>query len=613
MKRKSRESWFAWRESVVLVEQVALMQRNFAPTLLASMAAALCTVWVMYTIVEHTALWLWFASHLVVVAGTYSAVRIWVQKWRLPTHNGWALLACMGFMGISWGSLMWVCVGYGQSLAWVYAIAVVSGVSSGALGLGGPIFRAYLAYLASTVGMTAIAFAYLGGPIFLPYMALLTVYFALTCQQAHTAEQATYQGILLQIENTALVQRLREESMQSQATLDRAEAAQVHAEQAQLHAEQAKTMAEKANTDKSKFLAAASHDLRQPLHAMGLFLEALSQSEMTEQQLSVLEHAHAASTAASEMLTTLLDFSRLEAGVVTSQPKPFLLQPMLVKLEQEFGLQADARDLVYRTRETTLAALADPNLTDLVLRNFISNAIRYTDKGGVLVSCRKRGGSTVVEVWDTGMGIAADQQDDIFKEFHQLGNPERDRRKGLGLGLAIVERISAAMGAKVTLHSEPGRGSVFRLWLERYTGSVVHDKANIASNKDLHGMRVLVIDDEEPVRIGMQELLNSWGCICHTADELSSALKCVALLPMDAQPEVILADYRLREGATGGQAIAALRSYLTLRGMDTLVPAIIITGDTAPERLREARSTEASLLHKPVSASALQQALIQLR
>jgi signal transduction histidine kinase len=613
MKSKPRESWLAWRESVVLVEQVALMQRNFAPTLVASMVAALCTVWTMYTLVEHNALWLWFASHAVVVVGVYGVVNLWMQKWRLPTHNAWALLVCMGVMGISWGSLMWVGVGYGQSLAWVYAIAVVSGVSSGALGLGGPLFRAYLVYLVCTVGMTAIAFAYLGGPIFLPFMALITVYFALTCQQAHTAEQANYQGILLQIENTALVQRLREESMQSQVTLERSEAAQLHAEQAQLHAEKAQTMAEKANTDKSKFLAAASHDLRQPLHAMGLFLEALSQSEMTEQQLSVLEHAHAASTAASEMLTTLLDFSRLEAGVVTSQPKPFLLQPMLVKLEQEFGLQADAQDLVYRTRETTLAAFADPNLTDLVLRNFISNAIRYTDKGGVLVSCRRRGGSAVVEVWDTGMGIAADQQDDIFKEFHQLGNPERDRRKGLGLGLAIVERISAAMGAKVTLHSEPGRGSVFRLWLERYTGSVVHDKANIASNKDLQGMRVLVIDDEEPVRIGMQELLSSWGCICHTADELSSALKCVALLPMDAQPEVILADYRLREGATGGQAITALRSYLTLRGMDTLVPAIIITGDTAPERLREARSTEASLLHKPVSASALQQALIQLR
>jgi CheY-like chemotaxis protein len=154
---------------------------------------------------------------------------------------------------------------------------------------------------------------------------------------------------------------------------------------------------------------------------------------------------------------------------------------------------------------------------------------------------------------------------------------------------------------------------VFRLWLEGTQDSILHDQPSLPLNKDLHGMRVLVIDDEEPVRVGMQALLHSWGCVCHTADELSSALQCVALLPMDQQPEVILADYRLREGATGGQAISALRAYLTLRGHDAPLPAIIITGDTAPERLREARSTKATLLHKPVSATALQQALVQLR
>jgi CheY-like chemotaxis protein len=146
-----------------------------------------------------------------------------------------------------------------------------------------------------------------------------------------------------------------------------------------------------------------------------------------------------------------------------------------------------------------------------------------------------------------------------------------------------------------------------------YAGVVIHDRENNIINKSLKGMRVLVIDDEEPVRLGMQELLDSWGCVCHTADELSSALKCVALLPMTEQPDVILADYRLREGATGGQAIAALRAYLTMRGHEPVVPAIIITGDTAPERLREARGTDAGVLHKPVSASALQQALLQLR
>jgi signal transduction histidine kinase/CheY-like chemotaxis protein len=600
------QPWYRWRTARVLQEQVALVRRNFAPTLAASAAAALGSLWVLYALVEHAPLWWWLASHLLVLCGVYAVQRWWLQPNRLPSHNASAILACMTVMGLSWGSLSWVCAAYGQPLALVYAIALVGGVSSGALGLGGPLMPVYVAYLTPTVSMMALAFAYVGGPLFLPFNSVAIVYYVLTCLQARNMQQAALQGIALQIENAALVQRLQQELTQSQTVLAKAEAAQQLAQTTQ-------ATAEKANTDKSKFLAAASHDLRQPLHAMGLFLETLSRSDLSEQQLTVLNHAHAASTAASEMLTTLLDFSRLEAGVVKSVPKPFFLQPMLAALEQEFGLQADAKELFYRSRETSLAAVADPHLTDLVLRNFISNAIRYTDRGGVLVACRFRGGAAVVEVWDTGIGIPADQHAEVFKEFHQLGNPERDRRKGLGLGLAIVERISSAMNAKVTLRSVPGRGSVFRLWLECYQDSIVYDRGTESSNKDLRNMRVLVIDDEEPVRLGMQELLRSWGCICHTADAASSALHCVAMLGLHEQPQVILADYRLREGATGGQAISALRTYLTLRGYDAPLPAIIITGDTAPERLREAQQTDAALLHKPVSAQALQQALLQLR
>jgi signal transduction histidine kinase len=601
-----RKPWYQWHGPVVLQQQVALMRHNFPVTLLASFAAALGTVWALHTLVEPGALWLWLASHTAVLAVVYALVRWRLDPAGAPTTNAWTLVLSMAAMGMSWGILAWVAVYYGTAGTILYTMAIIGSVSSGALGLGAALFPAYLAYLVWPVGLLALAFMYLGGPIYIPLGGLTLVYFALTCVQARAAEEVIRSSIQLQIYNASLVQRLRKETGQSKAALTIAKAAQLLAEQTQ-------AAAEKANTDKSKFLAAASHDLRQPLHAMGLFIEALSRSELSEHQLVVLDHAHAASSAASEMLTTLLDFSRLEAGVVKSQPKAFLLQPLLVQLEQEFGLQADAANLIYRTRETSLSVLADPNLTDLVLRNFISNAIRYTDKGGVLVGCRRRGGAVVVEVWDTGMGIADDQHAEVFKEFHQLGNPERDRRKGLGLGLAIVERISTAMGAKVTLRSVPGRGSVFRLWLEGYQGSVVEENNHPASSKNLQGMRVLVIDDEEPVRVGMQELLGSWGCICYSADAVSTALQCVALLSMDEQPEVILADYRLREGATGGQAISALRAYLTMRGHQEALPAIIITGDTAPERIREARSTDAMLLHKPVSAALLQQALLQLR
>jgi signal transduction histidine kinase len=593
-----RRAWYLWREPEVLHEQVALMQRNFKITLWASLAAALGSAWTLHVLNVSYAVWVWLATHLLTVSVVYSTVYKGLNYVHSTRRRAEVLVVCMAVMGISWGSLAWVAARYGSLEALLFATTIVGGVSSGALGLGASLFTAYVAYLVPPVLLVCIAFSLSGGLIFSAMVAMLVVYFVLTCLQARAGEEATYSSILLQIENTALVQRLRLESAQSRQALGIAEAAQLQAEQ--------------ANTDKSKFLAAASHDLRQPLHAMGLFLEALSRSPLSKEQMMVLDHAHSASSAASEMLTTLLDFSRLEAGVVKSQPKPILIQPLLIKLEQEFGLQADAKDLVYRSRDTTHATMADPNLTDLVLRNFISNAIRYTERGGVLVGCRTRGSNVVVEVWDTGMGIPLDQQAEVFKEFHQLGNPERDRRKGLGLGLAIVERISAAMGAQVTLRSVPGRGSVFRLWLPRYQGTIVQDREDEATTHDLHGLRVLVVDDEEPVRVGMHELLTSWGCICHMADDMSSALRCVALLPMHAQPQVILADYRLREGATGGQVITALRTYLRLRGQLVDLPAIIITGDTAPERLREAQTTDAKLLHKPVSASALLQALQQM-
>jgi signal transduction histidine kinase len=604
--RAEPQPWYRWRDDTVLQSQVELMRRNFPVTLLASLAAALGAVWCLWTLVNNTALYWWLGSHTVIAASVYGVVRWWLPQSMHPRWSAWGLLVCMTAMGLAWGSLALVTVAHGQPEALVFATAIMGGVSSGALGLGASLLPAFLAYLVWPVGMVMLAFAYIGGPVYTPMVWMCLVYFSLTCAQARSAEHSTYRAILLKLENSDLVQRLRKESVQSKTALDQAELAHTQAKTAQ-------AMAEKANTDKSKFLAAASHDLRQPLHAMGLFLEALSRSELSDHQISVMDHAHAASNAASEMLTTLLDFSRLEAGVVTSKPKPFLLQPMLVKLEQEFGVQADTKELLYRTRETTLAAYADPNLTDLVLRNLISNAIRYTDRGGMLVACRKRPGAVVIEVWDTGMGIAQDQHTEVFKEFHQLGNPERDRRKGLGLGLAIVERISTAMGAMVTMRSEPGRGSVFRLWLQEHREDIAQHIAPSQHGKDLRGMRVLVIDDEEPVRLGMQQLLDSWGCISYSADALSSALHYVALQPMDQQPQVILADYRLREGATGAQAIHALRAYLTLRGHESTTPAIIITGDTAPERIREARRTEATLLYKPVLANDLKQALLQLR
>ena len=336
---------------------------------------------------------------------------------------------------------------------------------------------------------------------------------------------------------------------------------------------------------------------------MGLFLESLHRSPLNDHQRTVLKHAHAASGAAAEMLTTLLDYSRLEAGVVKVRPAAFAVQPLLTALEQEFGVQADTAGLVYRTRETSAAAFADRSLVGLVMHNFISNALRYTAHGGVLIACRTRGKRLALEVWDTGAGIPEHQWENIFKEFHQLGNPERDRRKGLGLGLAIVQRLAREMRTSVELRSQPGKGSVFRLWLDRWQGALEDDATTPQDGRSLMGLKVLAIDDDEAVRLGMQSLLQSWGCQCMTAESSADALEVLE----DVTPDIIITDFRLRHEETGKQVLQALRAYL-----GTNVPAIIMTGDTSPQRLRDAQSTSALLLHKPVSTGQLRDAMVQL-
>ena len=578
----TRWGWPAWERDEVLREQVALLRHNFPMTLLASLATALGTLWVMARVAEPQAITVWLVSHALVVAGVYLTLRSIAPFTDPAQQAARKLIACMAAMGLSWGSLGYVVLYWGTPESVIYAIGIISTVSSGALGLGAPLYRAYVTYLTCAIGGVMMAVALAGGPVMWPALFLTGVYYALTGMQARTADRATRRSIALKLENDRLVNQLRAESQRALA---------------------AQEAAEKADRDKSRFLAAASHDLRQPLHAMGLFLESLQRSPLNDPQLTVLGHAHAASGAAAEMLTTLLDYSRLEAGVVKVRPDAFAVQPLLTALEQEFGVQADTAGLVYRTRETSAAAFADRSLVGLVMHNFISNALRYTAKGGVLIACRTRGKRLALEVWDTGPGIPRSQWDNIFKEFHQLGNPERDRRKGLGLGLAIVQRLAREMNTSVEVLSQPGRGSVFRLWLDRWQGALEDDTAPAPDTVSLVGLKVLAIDDDEAVRLGMQSLLHSWGCQCITAESSADALECLE----DITPDIIITDFRLRHEETGKQVLQALRAYL-----GTSVPAIIMTGDTSPQRLRDAQSTSALLLHKPVSTGQLRDAMVQL-
>lgn len=489
------------------------------------------------------------------------------------------MTALLIVLGSLWGLAGCVYMDLESPPSVVSALALIAGMSAAALSIFSPCLPVAIGFFFPAIlpvwayvlvaGGAHYLWLWIGIPL---YLLVLTVF-------ARNYALVARRSILLRFENLELVEQLRAETLR----------------------------AEEANRAKSVFLAAASHDLRQPLHALGLFIASLRRTPLDEGQTDLLTHMDGAARAAGEMLNTLLDFSRLEAGVIEANPQPFPLQPMLRKLEAEFAPQAEQKQLVFRLRDTPAICHTDPSLLELVLRNLIANAVRYTERGGLLIACRRpRAGLAVIEVWDTGIGIPSSQHEAIFQAFHQLGNPERDRRHGLGLGLAIVRQLARTMDLALSLASRPGRGSVFRVAIPCHADAPSPPWPAAATTdqpRDLQRLRVLVIDDDQTVLCAMRALLESWNCDCRTAESEAAAIDCLH----DFEPAVIITDYRLRGHRTGHQALDAIRAFLQRRP-----PVILMTGDTAPDRLREAMAGGVRLLHKPISADTLLEAVLQL-
>jgi signal transduction histidine kinase len=355
--------------------------------------------------------------------------------------------------------------------------------------------------------------------------------------------------------------------------------------------------AEEANRAKSSFLAAASHDLRQPLHAMALFVSALRNKSREPETRPIVEHLSASVEALEGLFDALLDISKLDAGIVRAEIRDFPLQAVFDRVERDCASQAEGKGLRLRLAPTHAIVRSDPTLVERIVRNLATNAIRYTKRGGVVVGCRRAGaGRLRVAVHDSGIGIAREHLPEIFKEYFQIGNPERDRSKGLGLGLAIVERLATLLDHKVDVWSAPGRGSVFSIAVPRGDAALVEaapvQVAEVIQDT-LGDALVVVIDDEAAVRDGMREVLQQWGCrplLAASADEALAQLAAVR-----STPGAVIADYRLREGETGIAAIGRIRA-----AHGAGIPGVIVTGDTAPDRLREAEASGYHLLHKPV-------------
>lgn len=358
----------------------------------------------------------------------------------------------------------------------------------------------------------------------------------------------------------------------------------------------AKEAAEVANSAKSHFLAAASHDLRQPLHALALLVSVLKHRHGNESSMKIIKPIEASIQALKELLDALLDISKLDAGIVIPKKQAVSIDALMGRLESEFRMQIEAKHLKFRIRRSQKNVRTDPTLLMVMLRNLLSNAYHHTKQGGILLGCRSHLDHLLIQVWDTGKGIPVEEQGRIFQEYYQVDNPERDRHKGLGLGLSIVDRIAKLLGHRITVRSRIGKGSMFEIAVPLAREAPSLPRKSTDAIAPVSPVNILIIDDDPIVSQSTVMLLESLGYHAIAAESAEDAL----LKIRGHLPDVILADYRLRNSQTGIDAIATIRASLEIS-----VPGILVTGDTLPERLREANASGYPLLHKPVDPDEL--------
>jgi len=374
--------------------------------------------------------------------------------------------------------------------------------------------------------------------------------------------------------------------------------------------ETAKRQADLASVAKSRFLAAASHDLRQPLQTLSLLQELLAKTVEGERAQKLVARLAPTLDAMSGMLNTLLDINQIEAGTVRADIENFPISTLLDRLRDEFTYHAQAQKLELRTVSCGLSIHSDPRLLEQMIRNLLSNALKYTRRGKVLFGCRRRGGTLSIEIWDTGVGIPAKELHAIFEEYHQLGNAARERSHGLGLGLAIVQRLAKLLGHRVRVRSDPGKGSVFSIEVNLPSSTKApEEQRHDVDEAMVDGVRrtgaILVVDDDPEVREAIELVLKHEGHRVTTAPDGVAALEIVAR--QKVRPDLILADYNLPNGMDGLQVTEKLRETL---GRDT--PVIILTGDISTDTLRDIARHDCVHLNKPVKAKEMTQVIRQL-
>ena len=501
-------------------------------------------------------------------------LRAWRRSWK-------ALVLSQGTL---WGVAVWLFWGLGTPFHTVALILVVYSYCLGSVQLLATQWRVFLAFITLVLAPLIVRIASdFSQPWHWQLAFILALLFGITVLMGRTYGSALGQAISLKRRTDELASRLRVE-------MD--------------VAEEARRTAEAANRAKTQFFAAASHDLRQPLHAMGLFAEALRQRTHDPEVAALVNCINESVDALEGLFSELLDITRIDTGGVDVNPAPVRLKDVFSRLRLHFEPTAFEKGLMLSFRGAQHVAHTDPVLLERVLRNLVSNAIRYSDDGGVLVSCRARQGRLLVQVWDSGIGISEATLPRIFEEFYQVQSNrplEAHHRKGLGLGLAIVKRLAALMEAPISVRSRVGHGTVFSLEVPVGRTPRSIDAGGPAGGKaplglTLQGRHIVVVEDEMAVREGLVVVLKAWGASVEAFDTVEAVEAALVARSSSLQPDLLLVDYRLPQGRTGIEALRLLRAHWAGHKL----PAIVITGSSLGGHEDEAVTEDYHLLIKPV-------------
>ena len=561
-------------------QRVAMLYGN---TLAVSSSALLMTAFVAVIAWPHaqlTSIATWCAAVLIVQVGVQwlsSAYRRAPGRDAAPLQWGKRLAIAAAIAGTVWGAAVYVLFDFQNPKP--LPLALISACLAGRATISVLTHSHYppalYAFAAPVFGLLALRYITLGTPesAALGVMWIAVLGYLLLFVDRHA--RAIVNHIRLRYENGQLVEELQRQNAV---------------------AEQARARAEEASRSKSRFFAAANHDLRQPLHSLGLFATALRNGSVDESGRKMIDQILQCTESLEQLFDNLLDISRLDAGQVEVKREVVPVNAVFDRLRSTFAQPAQEKGLKLTVRRSKALLATDPTLLFRILSNLVSNAIRYSDDGGVLVACRRRARSVSIEVWDSGLGIPEEQHERVFEEFYQLNNPSRDRSRGLGLGLATVRRIAQLLDHPLKLRSTPGRGTKFAIEVPLADPARVYSASATVEQKVpnlLGGKLIVVIDDEESVRLGMQSLLESWGCKCIAAMDSAEALGAIN----GRAPDFIIADLRLRGDANGIDEIRTLRAQL-----GESIPAVLISGDTATEQLRKVSAAGLTMMHKPLKA-----------